>query len=307
MCNKYDKIYIVIVTYNGMPWLQKCLDSCKDYPVIVVDNNSKDGTVSFIENNYSKIKLFKQSFNLGFGQANNLGISFALKHGANHVFLLNQDAYIVDDCLAKLVWHQKNNPEYGVLSPIHLNGEGSKLDRLFSHYLSYDYNETFYFDAIKNKLYPIYQVPFVNAAAWLLSKNTLDKIGGFDPLFFHYGEDVNYCQRLNYHGFKVGVVTSTFIMHDRERVLDQKNVDYNSIKEKEKQYKIRWANVNIESQTLIYNRIEVLKKRLFKSYLKFSFKIANNCKAELRLIKRIKEGIYISRTINKKLGKHYIE
>lgn len=305
-----SSIYTIIVSYNGEKWIRKCLTSVSnstiEVKIIIVDNNSKDNTVKIIEEEYPNILVLKQTKNLGFGGGNNLGIKYALDKGADYVFLLNQDAYVEADTIKNLTTISKSNLDYGILSPIHLNGEGNKLDKLFAHYTSYDYNKTFSYDAIKGKLSKIYQVPFVNAAAWLVPKNTLEKIGGFDPLFFHYGEDDNYCQRLNYHGSKVGVVTSSFIMHDREPVLNEKTIDYNSIKEKEKHYKIRWANINIESQLLISKQVKELKKKLYKSYFKFNFKIVNNYKAELRLVKRIKKNIIISRTINKKLGNHYL-
>src|SRR5690554_3758500 len=97
------EVIIIIVTYNGMSWLKKCLDSCGDYQVLVVDNASSDETVPFLKTHYPQITLHSQKINLGFGQANNLGISYALKQGADYVFLLNQDAYLQEGCLEILI------------------------------------------------------------------------------------------------------------------------------------------------------------------------------------------------------------
>src|SRR5690554_4518907 len=135
---------IIIVTYNGMPWIKKCLDSCRQYPVIIVDNASTDETISYIENNFPEIQLFPQPKNLGFGQANNLGIKYALAQGAEYVFLLNQDAYLHTECIETLIAVHKQNPEYGILSPIHLNGKGDRLDQNFSNYVEYRNNSVFY-------------------------------------------------------------------------------------------------------------------------------------------------------------------
>jgi GT2 family glycosyltransferase len=210
-------VTIIIVTYNGTPWLDACLQSCIGCPIIIVDNASTDETVCFIEANYPDITLLKQKKNLGFGQANNLGIRYALNQGADHVFLLNQDAYLVNSVLDDLISFQKEQPEYGILSPIHMTGSQKKLDKNFSNYMLRDYNGKFYSDfVLKNDIAPVYQVPFVNAAAWLISRKCLETVGGFDPLFFHYGEDDNYCQRVIYHGFKIGVLPKTYIIHDRE-------------------------------------------------------------------------------------------
>lgn len=64
-----------------------------------------------------------------------------------------------------------------------------------------------------------FDVPFVNAAVWLLPRKTLQKVGGFDPIFFHYGEDKNYAQRLIYHGLKTIVVPEARAVHDRREVI----------------------------------------------------------------------------------------
>ena len=102
MENNKNCFFIIIVTYNAMPWLSKCLESTKPYAIVVVDNNATDGTVSYIKENYPLITILPQKENLGFGQANNIGMSYALKQGADYVFLLNQDAYLEND-LFKLV------------------------------------------------------------------------------------------------------------------------------------------------------------------------------------------------------------
>ena len=212
-----SEIRIVIVTYNGMKWLPKCLESTKPFPVIIVDNNSTDGTVAYIQSNYPDIILLPQEVNLGFGIANNIGISYALNEDADYVFLLNQDSYLVKNCIQQMISLMNNKAEFGILSPIHLNGDGTKLDENFSSYLTYSRNSDFYSDYVLNKKKKeIYEVPFVNAAGWLLSKKLLQEVGGFDPIFFHYGEDDNYCQRANYHGFKIGVIPDSFLLHDRE-------------------------------------------------------------------------------------------
>ena len=91
---KNINVKIIIVTYNGMQWLARCLSSCIGYDVIVVDNASTDKTITFIKENFPDVKLIKQNSNLGFGQANNIGLSIALKEDVDYIFLLNQDAYL---------------------------------------------------------------------------------------------------------------------------------------------------------------------------------------------------------------------
>ena len=144
-----EKTYIIITTCNAMCWLSECLGSCGTNNVIVVDNNSTDKTVNFIQENYPSIKLIQQPKNLGFGRANNIGIAYALKRGAEYVFLLNQDAYLELNTIEKLIEVHKENQEYGIVSPIHLNGNGEKLDLNFSYFIKE--NNSLLFDALQNK------------------------------------------------------------------------------------------------------------------------------------------------------------
>ncbi|MCX5900139.1 MAG: glycosyltransferase, partial [Proteobacteria bacterium] len=68
-------------------------------------------------------------------------------------------------------------------------------------------------DAVLGHLHKIYDVPFVNAAAWLMRRSLLETVGGFDPIFFMYGEDNDYCVRARHHGFKIGITPEARIFH----------------------------------------------------------------------------------------------
>lgn len=298
--------FIIIVTYNAMHWIDQCLKSCKGYNVVVVDNASTDKTVSKIKQDYSDAIILEQPENLGFGQANNIGIRFALTKGAKHFFLLNQDAYLQEDCLQKLVKFQQSNPEFGIVSPIHINSTKNRLDRNFSLYMEYDKNSDFYSDyVLKQSLKPAYAVPFVNAAAWLLSKNVIDTVGGFDPLFFHYGEDDNFCQRVLFHNFKIGVVPDCFIIHDREDrnkpVVKAHSDAYYALLER--RIKVKYANVNNDDALAQMNtEIAQLKNNLLKLKMKAKFTKLKDLKTKLALYKRIAPQISLSRSLNIKRG-----
>jgi GT2 family glycosyltransferase len=303
------KTFIIITTYNGCQWINKCLESTIGYPVVVVDNGSKDGTLDYIKRNHPEVNLIENSKNLGFGQANNLGIKYALSQGASNVFLLNQDAYLLKDSLNKLVATQLYNSEYGILSPIHLNGDGSRLDKHFSLFLDYNANPDFYSDFVLNKKKSdIYEVPFVNAAGWLISRDCLEKVGGFDPIFFHYGEDENYCQRVKFHQFKIGIVPDTFISHDRSnRVI--KPVPAGSkrhYEQLERRFKIEYANINNKWAPELDRLITDRKSLWIKSRIKLKFRIAAIYKNEYYLFKRIRKEVKSSRAENKKTGPNYL-
>ncbi|MCK0180158.1 glycosyltransferase family 2 protein [Flavobacteriaceae bacterium S0862] len=306
--NKNVNVKIIIVTYNGMQWLARCLSSCIGYDVIVVDNASTDETITFIKENFPNIKLIRQNSNLGFGQANNIGLSIALKECVDYVFLLNQDAYLQPGTINDLIETHKKNNIFGILSPIHLNGDASNLDKNFSNYIKE--NNDIIFDALLNKFSKeIYSLPFVNAAAWLLPRKTIETIGGFDPIFFHYTEDDNYCQRLLFHDMKIGVVPNTYIYHDR----DNKKTNDRPINEKERlvlkerYFKHRWANINVEIDKDLKRNKKDLLKLIVKLYLKLKFNKALYYQKELALINRIVPEIYKSRAKNATSGPHYLE
>lgn len=216
------KVFTIIVTYNGSQWLDKCLGSLESSSiateVIVVDNGSSDGTVDRIKASFPGCTLVISEENLGFGRANNLGISLALKQDADYIFLLNQDAWVETETLETLLRVAQNTQGYGVLSPIHLNGSGDALDYLFATYIAPPACEGLLSDLyMGNDLQTVYPSTSGNAAAWLISKATLLQVGGFDPIFFHYGEDDNYRKRLAYHNLKLGMVPAARIYHDREQ------------------------------------------------------------------------------------------
>jgi len=213
-----NKIIAIIVTYNGMRWIKKCLSNIQESSVycriLIIDNNSTDKTIDFIKSKYPTINIVENSSNIGFGQANNIGIKHALKGKADYVVLINQDVYIEKNTIKSLVKVHQSNHNYGILSPIHLNGRGVDLDHNFVNYTQYNtFNEIREIYKNNNK---IIETKFVNAAMWLIPIDCVKIIGGFDSLFFHYGEDRDYCNRVTYHGFKIGVVPLCTIKHDRE-------------------------------------------------------------------------------------------
>jgi len=212
-------ISAIVVSHNGAPWVERCLLSLRNssvpVDVVVVDNASQDETLQTAAR-FSTVTLLPQDKNLGFGRANNVGIRLALERGANHVLLINQDAEVLPDTVASLVRCATANREYGILSPLHLDGAGRRLDPWFAEMMATDALD-FYSDQYLGSLQPIYSVRFVNAAAWLISRDCLEKVGGFDPLYHMYEEDDDYCRRVWYHGFKIGIVPSAAALHSRGR------------------------------------------------------------------------------------------
>jgi len=217
---KNINIYCIIVTYNGMKWVDRCLSNLRQSSVpvhvVVVDNHSTDETVGHIRSRFPEVHLMENVENRGFGQANNQGIAYAYKQGASHFFLLNQDTWIYEDTIAHLTEVQDKH-QLSIVSPVHLNGGGNQLEYSFYKYTTMDGRGLqMYSDYVLKTLKDYYVTPQVNAAAWLISRETIEKIGGFNPVYFHYGEDNDYLCRLKYHGCQLAVVPKAVIHHDHE-------------------------------------------------------------------------------------------
>ena len=215
------KIYAIIVTYNALrsDWIDKCLKSLASSSIsitpIVVDNGSTDGTREFVPVHFPNIIWLPQKINIGFGQANNIGMRYALEHDADFVLLLNQDARLHPQALEYMI---KASDGISIISPLHMNGDGSEFDHMFQkNTLQCAHNQLYYDLLLGNQLQDSYPIGEVAAACWLLPVELIKCIGGFNPLFFQYGEDNNYYQRLLYHHIDVKLCPKAIMYHDRKQ------------------------------------------------------------------------------------------
>lgn len=208
------KVLVIIVSYNFERWIDRCLGSLQqsEYPVdvVVIDNASKDCTVQRLKKDYPHVRLIESKVNLGFGKANNIGMQMALEEGYEAVLLMNQDAWIAKDSIGILGKLCQEHPSYGILSPVHLTGNGDKPDPGFGIYAQMETLTRLPKDA------GLITLPFINAAFWMIPVSVLKKVGGFCPLFYHYGEDKDFVNRLHYHGYRIGYSPFAFGCHDRE-------------------------------------------------------------------------------------------
>ena len=212
-------VYCIIVTYNGLKWVNKCFSSLRDadYPIktIVVDNGSTDGTQEAINRDFPEVELIQSDANLGFGKANNIGIEKALEEGADYVFLLNQDAYLLEGSFKSLVEAFGQEPRAGIISPVHLAGDEQSLDWGFRRYIQPKNTPRLLADLTRREAKRLYKSNFINAAAWLIKSSVIQEIGMFHPIFDHYVEDNESVHRLHTHGFELFVYPKLKIVHDR--------------------------------------------------------------------------------------------
>jgi GT2 family glycosyltransferase len=256
----------------------------------VVDNNSQDDTLKLIAN-YPGIIIFENDYNLGFGKANNIGIQFALENGADYVYLLNHDAYLIESVLDNLIQHFEQNPQFGILTPLQVKANKLALEENFARFLAVDgvLTEMVNDCSLRRTENVLYEVPFAQAASWIIKKDTIEKIGLFNPLFFHYGEDNDYLNRLKYHGYKLGVITNKRIVHLANPLNMNHQKNYNQYHRNRvfNQWLIKHLDINVKFDFVSWlNSLIPYGRELILSLLKLSFlRSFRICKLLFRMLK----------------------
>lgn len=234
---------IIIVNYNVKEFLKNLIDSIRkamqnlSVEIIVVDNASTDGSVEEISVKYPDIKLIVNQRNVGFGSANNQAMEIAK---GKYFLLINPDTIVREDTFTNLVKFCEENSNTGMVGCKVLNPDGSLqlacrrsfpgpwtsftkvtgLSTLFPRSkLFARYNLT-YLD--ENK---ISEVDAISGSFMFMKREVYDNIGGFDPKFFMYGEDLDLCFRTQQAGYKVYYVPTTEIIHYKGESTKRSNLD----------------------------------------------------------------------------------
>lgn len=297
------KIVSIVVTFNGMKWIDRCLGSLlassAATDVLVIDNLSTDGTPDHIRTAFPEVTLVQTGENLGFAMANNLGMRRALDSQADCVFLLNQDAWVEQDTIATLAGTLQEHADAAIASPMHLNGAGTALDSNFARGCM---PSSLRDDLASGKCAVCYETHFVNAAAWLVFRRALETVGGFDTsLFRHYGEDDNYCQRVRFHKMKILINTTCTVCHDRaQRPADHQGrtiwAGYNT------EYKMKMALGDLNKDVNICREKYLQFRSMAKSLVLCRFGRAKESMRRIRALSAIKA----SRRTNAAPGPHWL-
>lgn len=298
-------VSVIVVTYKGFQWYERCFSSLRrsSVPVdtIVIDNASNDGSVEYIRKHFPEVHLIESDKNLGFGGANNIGIRYALDRGCDYCFLLNQDAWIEPETMGELIRISQAHPEYGILSPIHLNKEKTNVEKWLLQRID-DFRTTsssLFDDLYFGRLKDVYRTKYVNAAAWFMPRKTLETIGGFDPIFFHYGEDDNYINRVLYHGLKIGICPKLQIVHDNDRPRPL----YDS-REHEVLMLIEYTNVNHRHDIKAEKRQHFWKG--VKGFIRGRRKASKGHLDDYSWLRKNEEALVHSVRVNRKKGENWL-
>jgi hypothetical protein len=232
--SKIMKLSIIIVSWQVKDLLENCLRSIYaklvdlNFEVIVVDNNSTDGTVEMVRSNFPQTKILASRNNLGFARANNLGLK---NSSGDFVLFLNPDTEFFDSSLTRAINFIAHDKKIGILGARLLNADLTlqpsvrRFPALFDHlimmfklhhlfllkrYLALDFN----YDKTQN-------VEQVMGALFLVSRQCLNKIGFWDEKYYLWFEEVDFCQRAIGAGFKVVYFAQTEIIHYGGRSFNQ--------------------------------------------------------------------------------------
>lgn len=208
-------VYILLVNWNGLPHLQACLPTLaqtayRPYQVIIVDNGSSDGSQAWVQANYPQMRWLALEGNLGFAQANNLGIGCAMDASAAYVALLNNDTRVEPDWLPALVAAAEENPRAAICQARQRTWDGQQ-EIHFRFLPAWAEAEAFYTSVAPPGLPQ--PTPFASGCAMLLRVAALPAIGLFDARYFMYVEDVDLTLRAWIAGYDVLDVPAAIVYH----------------------------------------------------------------------------------------------
>lgn len=195
---------IIIITLNNKRILEQCIKSIHQYTksvsyeIIVVDNNSTDGTQALVRSSYPKVTLVENRANLGFSRANNQGLKIAK---GRYALILNDDTYIKEDAFGNIVNFMDENTEIGICGPRLLNPDGS-LQRQGS-----------IISTLKWRTDKPQEAPLVIGACMFVRMAAMKKFGNFDENLFFYNDDLDMCKRANKAGYKVVYAPIANVFH----------------------------------------------------------------------------------------------
>jgi len=210
-------VSIVVLNYNGKKYLSKCFEALKNqsypnYEVIMVDNNSSDGSVEFVKRKFSWVKILQLNSNLGFSKANNIA---AKKAKGEYIIFLNNDTVVDRKWLEGLILAIKQDKDVAVCASkilfdnpkdiiseaggkLHITGAG--------HPIGLGMKDSERFDSFR-------YVGYASGASMLVDKKIFEKLNGFDSDYFMYLEDVDFGWRCWLFGYKVLYVPSSVVYH----------------------------------------------------------------------------------------------
>jgi N-acetylglucosaminyl-diphospho-decaprenol L-rhamnosyltransferase len=219
------EVAVVVVTYDALPWIEQCLESVRGVPTVVVDNGSSDGTPAFVRERFPEVEVFEAE-NRGLAAGWNRGVEAT---DGRYVLILNADAWLVGDSLARLVAEADSRPRAAVVAPRLSNPDGTLQRsvrgfpttwRLATEYLGLrklaprsSALNAFYAGGFDHD--EVRDVEFVMGACMLVRREAIDAVGPADEAFFLFSEETDWCYRFREAGWKVVFLPGAECVHVR--------------------------------------------------------------------------------------------
>lgn len=212
---------VIIVSFNTKDLLLECINSIfksnpiVNFDVIVVDNNSTDGSVDAVKKLGSKVKLIENKENKGFAAANNQGIKIAR---GEYILLLNSDTTVKKGSIDELIRFAKSADDAGVVVPRLLNSDGSiqgsvmKAPGILAAIKQYWFGEEGYAKH-SPEVSEATEVEAAVMAAYLITPKGRAKVPKLDERYFMYYEDLEYSKKIRSHGLKIYFLPTSEILH----------------------------------------------------------------------------------------------
>jgi GT2 family glycosyltransferase len=182
---------------------------------MVIDNQSPDGSGSKLESVLAPEEFLQLPVNIGYAGGNNEGMRLAMSMGADYIFIVNPDVRLEAGCINTYIESMETDEKIFALNPIQINGEG-EIDKFFGREMFESNGHKIPALPLANEL--VWEVKTLFGAAIFISRAAIEKVGGFDPLYFAYWEEIDLCRRIKYHGGKLVVISSSPVMHLRSYV-----------------------------------------------------------------------------------------
>lgn len=231
---KEPKVAIIILNWNNWQDTIDCLESVYqiDYPnyqVIIVDNGSENESVKEIKRRSNGVILIEVEKNLGFSRGVNFGIKYAIDNHADFVLLLNNDTIVTTNVLTELVNRINRDERIGLIGgKILYLGNKNKIWSAGGGIKCLT-KRTYQFGEMKqdNGKYDVErEVDFLSACCLLIRKQVIEKIGWFDPDYFMYYEDVDFCVRAKQQSYKIIYWPQAVIWHKVGSASNKSFMDY---------------------------------------------------------------------------------
>lgn len=216
-----EKIFIILVNYNGSKDTLECIESLKEIyyrnvEIIVVDNNSKKEEIDLLKEKEKDFILIETNKNNGFAIGNNIGVKYAIDNGADYVLLLNNDTIVEKDFLNIMLETYKSNDNVGAVGcriMYHSDRRliwynGGKID--YSKFSAFNIDEK---KLDKDIVEQNIETDFITGCCILIPKNTIKNIGYLSDEYFMYYEDVDYSLRIKERGLNLIINPKSKIYH----------------------------------------------------------------------------------------------